>query len=93
MPIFLGTDYVEGDHETLPFCSPDCTNAYEIMSHVDFDEVWSDDSYEFDETCANCGVLIPASPVAIDQLVWYRAYEPESWRNLAAVIKDDGLPR
>jgi hypothetical protein len=22
----------------------------------------NDDSYEFDEICANCGVLIPASP-------------------------------
>jgi hypothetical protein len=37
-----------------------------------------DDSYEFDEVCANCGVVIPAC---------------EPWRNLAAALKAEGWPK
>ncbi len=46
----------------VPFCSPRCRDeemfaAGCFFSHIQRD----DDSYEFDEVCANCGALVSAS--------------------------------
>ena len=58
------------------------------------------DSYEFDEVCANCGVLIPASAVEMEwcqQCGWcpkpHYVCMDVSWQNLAAVVKAEGWPK
>lgn len=72
MTAYLATFTEHGDLITRPYCSLICRidgaragrgpNWWDNASYVGRD----DDHYEFDETCANCGVLIPASP-EVDQ--------------------------
>ena len=45
---------------TLAYCSDIC-RAKSLGFTFDLFDLRDDDSYEFDETCANCGSLIKAS--------------------------------
>ena len=48
-----------GQSETRPYCSSDCRRYDSVGWTI---EDWrDDDSYEFDEVCGNCGVVVPAS--------------------------------
>jgi len=71
MTTYLATaeleNYNEGrwhDEEiSFAFCAPSC-RAYHFTARAEVRNTWrDDDSYEFDETCANCGSLIPASTI------------------------------
>ena len=57
-------EFKNPDDITEPFCSKDCALDGQLKygPSVDY-EYWIHwtDSYEFDETCANCGSLIKAS--------------------------------
>lgn len=51
---------------TSPFCSERCRDEFvgdvTDQAFSDWTDTYrTDDRYEFDETCANCGALIPAS--------------------------------
>ena len=67
MTTYLATGAVSAPRadevKTLAYCSPPCRRETEDQSlSQGFVLTFRDDnSYEFDETCANCGVLIPAS--------------------------------
>ena len=61
MTTYLAQNYSVGDNgaddSTFPYCSLEClTSQFRIES-----DWWDDDSYEFDEVCANCGALVAAS--------------------------------
>jgi hypothetical protein len=61
MTTYLAQNYSVGDNgaddSTFPYCSLEClTSQFRIES-----DWWDDDSYEFDEGCANCGLLVKAA--------------------------------
>lgn len=49
--------WVEAQEITNAFCSTDCRTHY-LGNDTGVER--DDPSYEFDETCANCGSLVPA---------------------------------
>lgn len=54
----------EDAYFSAPFCSPLCVAEYRLdgsRHNSESDELRADDNYEFDESCTNCGALIPAS--------------------------------
>ncbi len=62
MTTFLATSAGHPKHDdeyTLPYCSHGCLFANEAGDEC-IESVWYN-GYEFDETCANCGKLIPAA--------------------------------
>lgn len=56
--IITSTGERRGEDITFAFCSFECWHELVLPGDVRRDYV---NSYEFDETCANCGKLIPAS--------------------------------
>ena len=62
---YIGTIRQGGECEkSFAFCRPQCRSSYFTRAMRKFTTYRNDDRYEFDETCANCGVLIPAGEVA-----------------------------
>ena len=59
MTTYLGTAAIRGELITDAFCSKNCRGMAEPWEWITRDN----DSYEFDETCATCGTLIPASTI------------------------------
>jgi hypothetical protein len=65
MSVYLATNarnsglWDEGELETTTYCSAKC-RTYDGKS-LTWCLLRYDNSYEFDEVCNNCGVLIPAS--------------------------------
>ena len=55
--LITGTTIRNGEEITFPFCSFTCWTVLAMPGDRRRDYV---SCYEFDETCANCGVLIPA---------------------------------
>jgi hypothetical protein len=54
--IYLATAKQEREVVAIPYCSLLCSSQHGFTMNVR-----DDDSYEFDEVCANCGVLVPAA--------------------------------
>ncbi len=61
-PTYIRVQNVNGEERAMPYCSATC--AHNHGEHIL--KPWRGTvseyfDYEFDETCTNCGVLIPAS--------------------------------
>ena len=53
------------EERTSTFCSRSCRAIFARgLCDFQFDSATLDERYEFDETCATCGQLIPAAPSA-----------------------------
>lgn len=63
MTTYLSTQKNWGAEDwTQPYCSEFCRDLRDGASHAFLSTQFrDDDAYEFDETCATCGKLIPAS--------------------------------
>lgn len=63
MTTYLATQVELPEEITSAFCSQGCL-ANHILSSGDtwWKNMVADDSYEFDETCASCGKLVPVAP-------------------------------
>jgi hypothetical protein len=61
MVTYLATTTEQDEDTALAFCSANCCVEGLGPNWEELINVQRDDSYEFDEVCANCGVLIPAS--------------------------------
>jgi hypothetical protein len=66
-----------GGWETLAYCSVDCIPLVILSTAT----VRRDDSYEFEEKCASCGVLIPAFIPPEDELRDQIRYSLRAIRN------------
>ena len=72
MTTFLATAWTPEDKPeeyTTPYCSWACLDA---DNPHDLRDQWNDERYfyEFDETCANCGKLVPAAEASIAELMY-----------------------
>ena len=72
MTTYLATKWTaDPDDASEEFTESYCSDSCRFVDQTWLERIYrDDDSYEFDETCANCGKLVPAAEASIAELMY-----------------------